>query len=379
MKRVLYSVLCLMTGLMAMAQLPELTVEQHLEDYDYAVKYIEDNYAGFPTKVVDSTRADYEAMKTRLRAQVASGERPGWNAVAEYSAWFNDRHLKIQQSYYNEKGERVNWTEHYMDRKRIHYEAMMDYEPAAIACKVTDKTFLIRFPSCSDDVSDTKWIKNSIKQFKKSHCENLVIDIRGNGGGDARWTPYMVLLYDHEGIIPGPEFRNTPQNIQWYVDYEKTHKVKHGIGEILKKVSLLHPNSEFIRYPDGGNVKDGNIVRKYNKVDKSVKKAALIIDNTNGSNTEAMVSEIKATSYRTTIYGRDNTSGCLDFSNLAFIHFKHFDCYFGVPMSRRIGLPENSIDKNGIAPDVRIDLQLPARLTDNIDEWVIWVAEQLEK
>ena len=26
-----------------------------------------------------------------------------------------------------------------------------------------------------------------------------------------------------------------------------------------------------------------------------------------------------------------------------------------------------------------IDLLLPARLTDNIDEWVIWVAEQLEK
>jgi hypothetical protein len=27
---------------------------------------------------------------------------------------------------------------------------------------------------------------------------------------------------------------------------------------------------------------------------------------------------------------------------------------------------------------VRIDLPLPARLTDNIDEWVIWVADQLE-
>ena len=48
-------------------------------------------------------------------------------------------------------------------------------------------------------------------------------------------------------------------------------------------------------------------------------------------------------------------------------------------MSRRIGLPETSIDATGIAPDVRIPLPLPARLTDNIDEWVIWVAEQLEK
>ena len=161
--------------------------------------------------MVDSTRADYEAMKTRLRAQVANGERPGWNAVAEYSAWFNDRHLKIQQSYHNEKGERVNWTEHYMNRKRLHYEAMMDYEPAAIACKVTDKTFLIRFPSCDSDISNSKWIKESIKQFKKSRCENLVIDIRGNGGGDPRWTPYWALLYDHEGVVPGIEYRNNPR------------------------------------------------------------------------------------------------------------------------------------------------------------------------
>jgi hypothetical protein len=256
---------------------------------------------------------------------------------------------------------------------------MMEYEPAAIACKVTDKTFLIRFPSCSDDVSDTKWIKNSIKQFKKSHCENLVIDIRGNGGGDARWTPYMVLLYDHENTIPGPEFRNTPQNIQWYMDYDKTNKVKHGNGETLKKVSLQHPDSEFIRFPDGKDVKGGNIVRKINKVDKSVKRAAIIIDNTNASNSEAMVEEIKATSYRTTVFGRDHTRGCLDYSSLSYFHFKHHNCYFGVPTSRRIGLPETGIDATGIAPDVRIDLPLPARLTDNIDEWVIWVAEQLEK
>jgi hypothetical protein len=50
-----------------------------------------------------------------------------------------------------------------------------------------------------------------------------------------------------------------------------------------------------------------------------------------------------------------------------------------MPMSRTFNITEYGIDATGIAPDVRIDLPLPARLTDNIDEWVIWVAEQLEK
>ena len=372
-KRFLNAVLCLFVGTLSWAQMPEFTIEQNLEDYDLVVKYIEDNYAGFPTKVVDTTRADYEVMKARLRAQVANGERPGWNAVVEYSAWFNDRHLKIQKSYANEKGEWVNWTEQYWKKKEIHYEAMMKYNPAPIACKVTDKTFLIRVPSCDSDISDSKWIKNSIKQFKKSRCENLVIDIRGNGGGDPRWSPYKALLYDHEGVVPGIEYRNTPQNLSYVINEDKTYNLKGGRAQKLKKLSSQNPEKEFLSL--FGEYR----AIKYNKIDQSVKKAAIIIDNSNGSNTEAMVSEIKATSYRTTIYGRDNTSGCLDFSNLAFIHFKHYDCYFGVPMSRRIGLPETSIDKNGIAPDVRIDLPLPAKLTDNIDEWVIWVAEQLEK
>lgn len=37
------------------------------------------------------------------------------------------------------------------------------------------------------------------------------------------------------------------------------------------------------------------------------------------------------------------------------------------------------VDPTGIAPDVRIPLPYPKRLTDNIDEWVLWVAEDLKR
>lgn len=371
MKRAFYLVFCLFFALLTQAQ-PQLTVEQNLEDYDFAVKYIEDNYAGFPTKVVDATSTDYEALKVRLRMQVAQGKRPGWDAAAEYMAWFNDHHLRIHYAYYNDKNENVNWTEQYWKKKEIHYDGLMEYAPVAMACKVTDKTFLIRFPSCSGNFPDSKWIKNSIKLFKKSHCENLVIDIRGNDGGDPRWSPYRDFLYDHEGITQGVEYRNTQENINFWIDYEQTYHVKGGVSKLLKEMSSKNPDSEFLSlYGDVVSI-------KHKKIDKSVKKAAIIIDNSVASNSEAMVLEVKATSSRTTVYGRDNTSGCLDFSNVSYIPFKHFDYVFGVPTSRRTGLPETGIDENGIAPDVRIPLPLPAKLTDNIDEWVIWVANQLE-
>lgn len=363
MKRIINLVLSLLVALLSQAQ-PQLTVEQNLEDYDFAVKYIENNYSGFPTKVVDSTCADYESIKTHLRAQVAQGERPGWDAAAEYMAWFNDKHLFIHVAFYNDKNEYIGWTEQYMKKKEIHYEVLMEYRPTALACKVTDRTFLIRFPSCEGN-PDMKWIKNSIKLFKKSKCENLVIDIRGNGGGgDSFWLPYWKLLYDHEAYMQEPEYRNTPQNM----DYLKA--VEWSCASRIISSSLQNPDSEFV----GGGLAQ-SICKK---VDRSVKKAALIIDNGVASSGEAMVLEIKATSKRTTIYGNDNTSGCLDFSNVAEIPFKHFDHIFQVPMSRRTGLPETGIDDTGIDPDVRIPLPLPAKLTDNIDEWVIWVAKQLE-
>ena len=361
MKKLLNTVLFLFIAVLAWAQEPELTVEQHLEDYDYAVKYIEDNYAGFPSKVIESTRADYEAMKNRLREQVVNGERPGYDAVAEYTAWFYDSHLRV---HFNrlENGVRTNITEHYSKKKRIHYEGFMEYAPKPVACKVTDKTFLIRFPTCDRSLLDMNWVKNSIKLFKKSNCENLIIDIRNNGGGaDAMFKPYLQLLYDHEGMTSGVEYRNTPENL----NYEY-------LPAIAKKLAAQNPGAEFLTTME-------NEIIRYKKIDETVRKAAIIIDNNVASAGEQMLLQVRACSNRTTVYGRDNTDGCLDYSNVKYVDFLHFDHVFGVPMSRRLGLPEGAIDATGIAPDVRIDLPLPARLSDNIDEWVIWVAEQLEK
>ena len=127
----------------------------------------------------------------------------------------------------------------------------------------------------------------------------------------------------------------------------------------------------------------GNDYSRFNMrldhVSDAVDKAALIIDNSIASSGEMMVRSIKATSSRTTVYGRDNTLGCLDFSNCYEAEMPNCHIRFTCPMTRTIGLPDTGIDNTGIAPDVRISLPLPARLTDNIDEWTIWVAEQLEK
>ena len=50
-----------------------------------------------------------------------------------------------------------------------------------------------------------------------------------------------------------------------------------------------------------------------------------------------------------------------------------------IAMSRSLRLPDRGIDETGIAPDVRITLPYPKVLTDNLDEWVLFVAKTLEE
>jgi hypothetical protein len=342
---------------MSMAHVPDslLTISQHLEDYDFAVKYVEDNYSGFANFVTASTRADYDATKSRLRGEVERGERPGWDAVSAYAGWFSDFHMVV--SVYN-----GNPFE-YFHREFVIYPLMMEeYRPAAVARQVTKKTFLIRFPSCGGN-PDMEWIKNSVAQFKKSRCENLILDIRGNSGGaDYYFYPYLELLYDHDATLTGMEFRNTPQNMAQLKELDWFPAVRQAAME--------QPQLEYIALP-------GDTI--HYKRDKRVRKAAVIIDNAVASSGEEMVIDLRACSDRVTVYGRDNSFGCIDFANVSSICMPHCGLRMGVPMSRRRGLPETSIDKTGIVPDVGIDLPLPAKLADNIDDWVVWVAAHLER
>ena len=406
MKRLVNFVVSLIVGLSAMAQMPELTVEQHVEDYDFAVKYIENNYAGFPNKVVDSTLADYEAMKTRIRAQVATGGRTCWDAVAEYTAWFNDFHTRLCLNETDAAGHVRGKSDKYRAKKHANYdELMVEYDPRALACKVTDKTYLIRFPSCYGD-PDLKWVEGSIQSFMDSGCENLILDIRGNSGGsDGLWTPYYNLLADHDGEINEVEYRNTPA----YRDLLIQEFKKEGVPEeIIAKVQSVMPMLAGIPFVPGLMVRQfygllssgeefslmklqglletlahpeklGKRQVLVEQVNDAVKKAALIIDGSVASSGEQLVVVLRALSARTTIYGSDNTSGCLDYSNLIEVEMPNSGIKFTSPMSRTMGLPATAVDPTGIAPDVRITLPLPDRLTDNIDEWVAWIAAQLEK
>ncbi len=325
-------------------------------DFDFGIAELETNYAGFPSKVTEANRETYEALKARCRKEVAEEGRKPWEALGELYAWFDDFHLRVGR-----------FATPYMQRELPSYETMEDYDPLPTYCKVTDRTFLIRFPSCDGEDPTPEWVNESIDAYRASGCENLIIDIRGNGGGmDGIFRPYTTLLYDRKARLDGAEIRNTPAHIAWIdkIEVDWIQQLKEEMEKSEDEFVLMTPRW---------------IEISYDSISPLPRRAALIIDATVASAAEQMVLTLRACSSRTTVYGRDNTMGCLDYSNCRTVNLPQSGITLSVPMTRTCRLPDRGIDQTGIAPDVRIPLPLPNELTDNVDEWTQWVAADLEK
>lgn len=331
-------------------------------DFCAIVQKVEANYAGFPTKVNNRTKGDYDNLKAKLYNSVINQERKGYDAAAEYVAWFNDRHLAVGAL-----------SQKYM-KPGISYDSIL-YEPKFVARSIGDNTFLMRIPSFNYDENNLQHIKNAVSEYKGSGNENLIIDIRGNGGGlDYTYTPLYELIYDKPFYFKGVEFRCSPDISNLLRAAYKSQNGNPSWALALAD-SIDKGNNDFIPIPmskDPITLDSGCI---------HPKKIAVIIDNKVASAAEQFLILAKACSNRVTIYGKDNTLGAIDYSNLMPFDLpcSSITCY--IPTSRTIGIGSDNpgIDGIGIAPDIRITLAYPAEVSDNIDSWVYWVKDQLDQ
>ncbi|WP_233428480.1 S41 family peptidase [Alistipes onderdonkii] len=327
-------------------------------DFVFAVRQVEQNYAGYPSAVTDADRGRYEDLKARLMREICSGGRKGYDAVGELFGWFGDFHLRAGI-----------YSEPYM-RRRADYGAM-EYAPVRSARPIDSSVYLIRIPSFEYDETLMAWVAEAAGGFVKSGCDYLVVDIRGNGGGrDQAYQPLLELLYDHPGKTDNVEIRVSADNEAFL-----RNAIRDSALDWLLPAadSMARGGREFVAFPGGDDAIE------FDAVSVRPRRAAVIIDGNVASSGEQFVLDVRACSARTKIYGRDNTLGCLDFSNCMFVDLPYSKITLSVPVTRSKRLPDRGIDKTGIAPDVRIPLPLPATLVDNVDPWVEWVAGELKK
>lgn len=352
--KILLQIAFLLIGFSSYAQ---VSLEDYLADFDYGVRIVEKVYSGYGQKVTEKTLASYQLTKDSVRNAILSGDSSFEDAFGYYLAWFKDFHLHdvcgAQKKYMNGP---------------IAYSSFMEYAPVDTYCIVDKKTFLIRYTSCVWSQKRKRWIKKAIKAFKRSHCENLILDLRGNkGGSDGTSDAFIKLLYDHDGYYDGVVIRNTPLNIGYL--REEMKKDRHW----QKRLDMCEKSEE--EYP----ILFEQPIVHYKRVSTLPRKVAVIIDNYTASTAEQFLIVLKRVSNRVRVFGRDHSLGCLDYSNAMMIPLPKTGYRFSLPLTCKMGLPQTGIDGTGIVPEVIIPLDYPASLTDNVDEWVYWVAEWLSK
>lgn len=327
----------------------------------YAVDVVERAYAGYPDKTA-GRREEYAALKARLQNEIAAGRDP-FDAVAEYLGWFDDSHLGTPGVVpYRPKAKR---------RDTYYTGRMKCYDPQFTHCLVDADTYLIRFPSCDPDTIAPEEVQRMVDAYLASGCVNLVLDIRGNGGGsDSTYEPLLRLLYDREGVLHNIEYRASDLAIAHIREFGGgSERARRRIEQLQKTIP-----GEFLP------VAAPTYTLRYDSVSPLPRRAALLIDARVGSSGEQLVLELRACSVRTTICGRDNTLGCLDYSNCEILYFPQDTTrWMQLPVTRSCRVDAGcGIDRDGIAPDVQVPLPLPDTLTNNVDAWVLWAAEMMK-
>ena len=340
------------------------TVEARIPqgELGYAVDVVEQAYAGFADKTA-GRQSEYAALKERLQKEIIDGRDP-YDAVAEYLGWFDDSHLGMPGAVpYRPKSKR---------RDTYYAPRMSCYAPRFTHCRIDADTYLIRFPSCDPQEITPEQVQRMVDAYLASGCEYLVLDIRGNGGGsDSTYEPLLRLLYDREGVLYNLQYRVSELAIAHAQEFGgSTDRGRRRIEQLRKAES-------------GGYlpVKSPTYTLRYDSVSPLPRRAALLIDGRVASSGEQLVLELRACSGRTTIIGRDNTLGCLDYSNCKILYFPQDTTrWMQLPLTRSCRVDAGcGIDRDGIAPDVRIPLPLPDSLAANIDEWVRWAAEEMRQ
>lgn len=337
-------------------------IKNNVECYEFGIHELEQNYAGFEYKVTDANRAEYEQIKQEYHDSIASGMMYGPTGVAEMCCYMQDYHLGCSFRM---------WSNRFPMHWPNYGQSMTKYAPQPVAQQIDEQTFLLRFPTCSGGDDYVKWTWDAVEQYRKSACTRLVVDIRGNGGGaDWQYYPIMRLLYLQPGRTHGVMLRNSKDNRDRWRQFGPDSEWIQALQDSAE----AHANEPwFAITPEYENHEEESVDPR------RPQRAAIIIDHSVASSGEQLLIDVRSVAPDVMFYGCENTLGCIDISNVVSVQLPHVPNTLHLPttISRRVIKGEGLIDGRGIEPDIRMDLPLPDSLTDNVDEWVLWVARHL--
>lgn len=184
------------------------------------------------------------------------------------------------------------------------------------------------------------------------NSEFMIIDVRGNGGGnDATYFPVLPYVLSGPIELPTSGFWLSKYNIQMVMDY-KTGNPDKKVSEYTKEekedydLMMANIGTAYFDYPEDTFTFNADTLYS------GPKKVILLTDEETASSGETFVYRTNQ-SEKVIVYGQ-NTAGVVDgFNGIS----KDIGCFEVVSPSsyRAKDIKENPIDPYGIAPDVYVD------------------------
>lgn len=203
----------------------------------------------------------------------------------------------------------------------------------------------------------------------------LIIDLRGNGGGNTGWVHFMPYLMTGPIVQQSTLLRVTPANVKHKLP-ELEYFVKNPISAEYKKYfpdQVLNayrkayeelPTTKAPFYPIPA------VTFPLDSLMKQPEKVAIIVDDFCGSSTEYFIF-LSRQSKKVATYGT-NTMGMMDYegmSNPTPLPCNKF--VLTIPVAKSSWTDRHPIDQTGFAPDVQI------RLPEN--KWIDFIMNDLRK
>ncbi|MBS1528886.1 MAG: hypothetical protein JSU01_01155 [Bacteroidetes bacterium] len=205
---------------------------------------------------------------------------------------------------------------------------------------------------------------------------NLIIDVRGNGGGNYIWGDIYELantIVKPEPKKPGDQFlllasEDDADYVYKLGAYYRQQKDSAAMKFIDDEVAKIRANIGkmvgFSFYSAGPDTAKRTVYDK-------IKHVAVIMDKNVASAGEAFIIDLLETSSKVMLYGA-NTHGMIDYMQVNTLPVGACDWYyFGYPTYFAPDIKTNPRNPTGIKPDVDVPAGTP--------DWVEWVRKDLGK
>jgi hypothetical protein len=213
--------------------------------------------------------------------------------------------------------------------------------------KLDDQTLLLRIPSFRHELRGKTDSILAANKVLLDSTPNLIIDVRGNGGGsDISYHQVLPYFYTNTISFSGIQHWATADNAMKYREMKADQHYPPSTRRLAERMEkkMLRREGHFIK------TKDTHYKRK--KVLPFPRKVAVLVNGDCASSCEDFVLAARQ-SKKVTVIGV-NTAGILDYGNMHFMNYPCDKWRLGWATSRSNDVESGrGIDNTGIAPDVR--------------------------